>query len=445
MKALEKPPTVRNWEENNFQEAIQLFYSDKIKPLIREANKKYVYWDKFKYLKIPERVDPRTAWFCLKMSRSIQTRPIPAKDKRGQPFNFWLPDQVMENLHFIDSFAGGQIALDEPVPNKELKEKYLMRSLIEEAISSSLLEGAATTRKKAKELLISGKKPVSHAEKMIFNNYTTVKKLSSFKDRPLSIELLNSIHRSITEGTLKDPETSGRFRTSDDEPIVVQDFQGNTLFEPPPAGEVEPMALALIEFANQNQVPGEFIHPVIKAIILHFWLAYIHPFVDGNGRTARALFYWHLLKNNYWLMEYLSISSIFLKAPVQYARSFLYSEIDDRDLTYFIVYNLRVIRTAIDNLKFYIARKQKEVRLFDENLRGYPELNSRQSALLKHACRHPNFFYSIKNHQIRHGVTYQTARTDLLDLAKKKLMEKIKKGKTFYFILSKNFERGVAE
>ena len=87
-------------------------------------------------------------------------------------------------------------------------------------------------------------------------------------------------------------------------------------------------------------------HHHIRAIILHFWLAYGHPFVDGNGRTARALFYWAMLHEGYWLFEFISISNILRKAPAQYGLSFLYSETDDNDLTYFIVAQTKVIRRA---------------------------------------------------------------------------------------------------
>ena len=65
------------------------------------------------------------------------------------------------------------------------------------------------------------------------------------------------------------------------------------------------------------EIAGGFIHPMIRSIILHFWLAYDHPFVDGNGRTARALFYWSMLRHGYWLFEFISISQIILKGPDQ--------------------------------------------------------------------------------------------------------------------------------
>ena len=57
-------------------------------------------------------------------------------------------------------------------------------------------------------------------------------------------------------------------------------------------------------------------------------LAFIHPFVDGNGRTARSLVYWYMMKKGYWLTEYLSISRIIYRNKAQYEKAFLYTEAD---------------------------------------------------------------------------------------------------------------------
>jgi Fic family protein len=189
---------------------------------------------------------------------------------------------------------------------------------------------------------------------------------------------------------------------------------------------------AMCDFANQAKT-GVFLHPVVKAIVLHFWLAYDHPFIDGNGRTARALFYWSMLSQDYWLIEYVSISSILRKAPAKYGRSFLYTETDENDITYFIDAQLHVIGRAITELHNYLARKMNEVRKTEQLLRSSVQLNHRQLALLSHALRHPGTRYSIESHRRSHDITYQTARSDLLDLADKDVLIKSRSGKAYQF------------
>ena len=235
----------------------------------------------------------------------------------------------------------------------------MLRSLIEESITSSQLEGAHTTREVAKKMIQEGRDPRDRGERMILNNYRTMQHILDVKDGELTPKLVREIHRMVTDGTLSDPESAGRFRRPDQR-ITVSDTRGEDLHVPPPAEELPARMEQMCAFAN-GLTPDKFIHPVIRSMILHFWLAYDHPFVDGNGRTARALFYWSMLKYGYGLFEFLSISRILLKAPAQYGRAFLHTETDDNDLTYFLIYHADVIRKAISELHEYIARRTSEL------------------------------------------------------------------------------------
>jgi Fic family protein len=187
-----------------------------------------------------------------------------------------------------------------------------------------------------------------------------------------------------------------------------------------------------LDFANGENASG-FVHPVVRAIILHFWLAYDHPFLDGNGRTARGLFYWSMLSQRYWLFDFVSISHILRKAPSKYAQSFLCTETDDNDLTYFVLYQLKVIRRAISELHKYLTRKIQEVKHTEKLIRESGRFNHRQLALLGHALRHPDATYSIQSHKNSHSVSYQTARTDLLNLGARGYLTQTQIGNAYYF------------
>jgi len=190
----------------------------------------------------------------------------------------------------------------------------------------------------------------------------------------------------------------------------------------------------MCRFANEEG--GDvFIHPVLRAIILHFWLAYDHPFVDGNGRTARALFYWAMLRAGYRIFEFISISQSILKAPVKYGQAFLYTETDGNDLTYFIEHQLQVIDSAVSSIRDYVNVQLKRQQRLADLLRTQLRFNHRQQELLVHAIRHPGWIYTINGHQQSHGITNMTARKDLLDLEKAKLLVCEKRGKTFQFMV----------
>ena len=431
MKLPEKAPNWRSFWDKNPDGLIEL--SGLIAPMIAKGNKEYLYWDRFKYHPLPEKIKPEAAWASLKLSRWMrEVKSIPLQDPSGKYFTYWLPDHAHNSLHFIDQNSSGQILVDERVDHAEERQRYILRSIMEEAITSSQLEGAATTRVVAKEMLRSGRQPQDHAERMIFNNYVTISRIRNHLGERLTPELLCEFHRLISKDTLGNALQEGRFRTEKDEDIRVYDELDQVLHTPPAPHLIEGSVEKLCDFANA--VDGEeFVHPAIRGILLHFWLAYLHPFVDGNGRTARALFYWYMLKKKYWLFEYLSISRIIRKASAQYYRSFLYSEIDDRDMTYFIMFHLRAIGLAIEELRVYLARKQEESRKAIQFLKKQPHLNHRQRSLLMNAINRPTNVYTFNTHMKTHGVVYQTARADLLGLQAQGLLQMHKVGRKFRF------------
>lgn len=368
---------------------------------------------------------------ALKYERLAKMKEIPLEDRKGKHFRFCVPDRIAVQLHKIDLGAGGRIGMPEPVTNPNTRDQYLIRSLMDEAITSSQLEGAVTTREVAKDMLRSGRKPKDKSEKMILNNYRTMRRIREMKSRPLTPDLVFEIHRMITEETLENPDAAGRLRRVD-ELVTVEDEEGEIMHLPPTAEELPDRLIAMCDFAN-SETTEPFVHPAIRAIILHFWLAYDHPFIDGNGRTARALFYWAMLHSDYWLFEFISISDVLKRAPTKYYRAFLHTETDENDLTYFLLHQSDVIRKAIDNLHDYIARKTRETRETQVILRDMRHLNYRQQALVGHALRHPGTTYTIEGHQQSHGTAYNTARTDLQDLATKGLLEQGKSGKKMVF------------
>lgn len=402
--------------------------------LMREAKvqRHYLHWDRLRRYTPPPGVSHREWWMVQKLSRMDALKPISLKDTAQGAFQFAVPELVMEALHQIDLGAGGLASIPEPITNPQTRDRYLIRSLMEEAITSSQLEGAVTTREVAKEMIRSGRKPRDNSEQMILNNYVTMQRIRALKASALSPELVFHVHHLVTEKTLDDPTAAGRFRRADEERVVGDDF-GEIYHTPPPAEELTERMAAMCAFAN-GETPGYFVHPAVRAIILHFWLAYDHPFVDGNGRTARALFYWAMLHSGYWLFEFISISNILRKAPVQYGRSFLYTETDDNNLTYFIIAQTQVIRRAVRELHTYIERKTADLKDAESHMRALDLFNHRQVEIIRNALKHPGQRYTFASHQKSHNVVYQTARTDLLNLGERGVLEKRKKGKQMVFV-----------
>jgi len=278
---------------------------------------------------------------------------------------------------------------------------------------------------------------------MIYNNYATIRYLVDNQSQNFSVELLKDIQRLITHKTLVNAEYEGRFRTTDDI-MVMDNITGEIAHTPPAHKEIEDWIAQLSDFIN-NDNEKFFIHPIIKGIIIHFMIAYIHPFVDGNGRTARSLFYWYMIKKGYWLTEYLSISRIIHRSKKKYETAFLYTENDENDLSYFIQYNLEAMYKAFEELKLYLERKireQSDLLYFKE----IPKINERQAQILKILTEKPKSIFTAKELTSLFNVSVKTTRNDLQQLVSLGFMREINiNQRQLGYIKAENFEEKIEE
>jgi Fic family protein len=397
---------------------------------------RYLHWDKLRHLAPPEGLSRDEWWLGLKIRRGAGARLLPLQDTERISFRYGLPDPVLRRLHRIDQRASGEVAMDEVVTSeKQAGRRFLVNSLMEEAIRSSQLEGATTSRRVAKEMLRTGRKPRDRGELMILNNYRALQFMRDKMGESLSPEAILELHRIVTEGTLDNPSAAGRLQQPGEERVAVYDRDADErpVHRPPPAEELPERMRLLCDFANEGDDGEPFMYPVVRAILLHFWLAYDHPFEDGNGRTARILFFWLLQQRGYWLIEYLPISPIIREAPAQYGRAFVESESDEGDATYFLIHQLEVIEKALDKHDVYIQRKIAEVREVERLLQSEDGFNHRQLALLTDAVRSPEGVYTFGSHATSHRVTHETARTDLSDLAERGLLLRRSRGRGYTF------------
>lgn len=448
MKIPATPPPLRELYQAALQRGGEAGYIDLVtRPIGPAPEGKYRHWDIVRHLEPPDDLTPEEWWLAIKLARHHLYQELPLRDRGGSPFRYATPDIVLRLLHQIDREAGGAIRGTGLAINPRTRDTYLIRSLFEESITSSQLEGAATTREVAKEMLREGRRPRDRSEQMIYNNFQALQFIRTLGDSPLTESIILELQKILTEDTLDDPGAAGRLR-SETEPVHVVDEKGEILHTPPDARELPDRLGRLCAFANSTD-DSSFVHPVIRAVLLHFWMAYDHPFIDGNGRTARALFYWSMARQGYWLCEYLSISRIILNAPAEYARSFLYTETDDNDVTYFIVHHLHVMSRAIEELHTYLERKAQELHETESLLRQSRALreilNHRQLAVVNHALKNPYFRYTFDSHRGSHEISYQTARTDLLTLAKHGLLDRSKDGKMFVFIAPPDLHERIAK
>lgn len=411
---IELPPKI---DKKTLVNALVKGIDSNIMPIVDKVNADYEYWDKVKYKKLPEGYTPQMLWTNVKASRLRNM--ILVWEKYG--ISLCVTSQMQRLCHEFDMKFGSFWEVEGDTQTAE-KKYYLSSSLMEEAIYSSKMEGASTTRIVAKDMLRKKKSPQNKSQQMIANNYNTIQYIVEHKDEPLTEETLLHIHRLMTEKTMDNPEDTGRFRTNDK--VVVADMvEGDIIYTPPSFQEIPEFVESLCDFFN-NDNPRTFIHPIIRGIIVHFMLAFMHPFADGNGRTARALFYWYMLKEKYWLTEYMSISRVIAKSKPSYEKSFRYVENDGNDIGYFVAYNLRALDISFQQLTDYIQRKQREKKAATSFMIA-GNINYRQAMILQRLKEEPNTIMTVKDVQEQFSVSSMTARKDLSDLVQQGYLAEI--------------------
>ena len=429
---IESPPSI---EKKFYIKALMGETPEEANDLVDKINEKYEYWDKVKYKPLPQGYTTQLLWSHVKASRALGSKTVWPKYK----IKLFVTNKMQRMCHDFDMIFGS-FWESNTTPLENEKMRYLANSLMEEAIFSSQMEGAATTRAVAKEMLKNGMSPRDKSQQMISNNYKTICYIVEHKDEPLTPENIRLIHSLMTEKTLKNNDDVGRFRSEYDEVVVENQLTGEVVHTPPDASEIPDFINDLCSFFN-NGNKKIFIHPIIRGIIIHFMVAYMHPFVDGNGRTARALFYWYMLKEKYWLTEYMSISRVIANSKRSYEDAFLYTESDGYDIGYFVAYNLRVLELSFRQLKSYIEKKQREKQIANTFIIINKNINERQAQIIHHLIEHPQSVITVKEIQNKFLITPMTARHDLVDLVNKKYLTEIsinnrKKG----YIKSDNFD-----
>jgi len=401
----------------------------------KTSDTEYLYWDDFLYKEpSPKGISKESLWAVTKLTRKMRSIGSPIRDKNGNPFTWSKLSSFEEFFHDLDMNTGGGLFVGNAEIDKVDKQKLISRGIMDEAIASSQLEGAATSRQAAKKMLREGRKPKNSSEQMIVNSYLSMKSIEErYKDERMTLDLLLEMHGMITKDTLDSEGERPRPREKGDPIVVSDDMDGTVYHEGPDTGFVKTELIRMIRFANDELETEGFIHPMIKAIMLHFWIGYLHPFTDGNGRLARLLFYWYLIRNGYWAFAYLPISKVIKQSPKQYILAYVYSEQDDNDLSYFINYHIRRVKIAMKEFLEYVKKQSDKNVSMHEKCGIRYHLNDRQVHLLQYLHGDPDASTTLITHVNVNQVSRVTASKDLKDLVQKGFLLSTRRGRNVYY------------
>lgn len=453
---LEKPKDIKNIS-NKIKEIF--FKDEKFMSLIYKdgfsrGNNKYLFWDRIKhrddklYIKSesnPEKVEINSEfkWKLIKIARNIKSKKTPIKTENDKSFTYNDLPGLDQFLHETDLYLGGNFSIGDNLDEKS-KKRIFLNSLSEEAIASAQLEGAHSSREAAKKMITEQRKPKTKDEIMILNNYKAMMKLESEfagkKDKKIDINTLFEYHKVLTKDAIEEDnfDAVGRLRKKDEDINVVDNENNYILHISPDINFVKKELKRLIDFVNDDE-KYDFVHPVIKAIMIHFWIGYLHPFYDGNGRMARLLFYLYLLKHDYHFFGYYPISLAIKKSQQQYKMSYVYSEQDDEDLTYFIDYNIRKIKQAKKDFEKYIEKlslEQEKNKERNKELELKYGLNDRHMDLLEYLVKSVGNFMTLSVYVDNNQISKVTGIRDFKVLKKEQFVDNKKVGREIKYFIS---------
>ena len=401
---------------------------------------RYLHYDELKY-RVPSPLKPEIVWSIVKQARNKQRVPIIALGEPPVQCHAVLTPRIQKALSETDrNTTAAALAVIADKVGERVRLDYLVQDLIEdESISSSQLEGAATTTRIAKNMLRRRRKPRTLDEKMILGNFKMMLHAWKRRTQPLDLDLIQELHQVGVEGINDDHYQPGVFRHTND--VVVEDSEGHVVHAPPPAENLASRLQAIVDWVNTDHDSGAnlFIHPLIKAIVLHFAIGYEHPFRDGNGRVARALFYWYMYRNEFEAFRYISISALLKERATQYGKSYLYTETDEMDLTYFIEYQCKVVVEAIGAVQSAWLRAAEEAEKFNRWLWDsglYQQLNEKQKIVFQVAKSDIVQAFTIRNVEHNLGCSYNTAAAVLNGLVSLKLFRKRKEGRQWVYTMA---------
>ncbi len=406
-----------------------------------DGNGRYLPFDELRHRTPPSGLSVSMHWFGTLTARRGSARALPLLGPGDQQFWYCPAQPLLALLDQLDQTQRGHVLADESLMTTAARRRWLQRGLMSESIQSSRLEGANTSRQLAQAMLTDGRAPRDNSERMIVNNFAAMQTVTEWadNDEPVDLQHILQLHKIVTDGTLPDERDAGRLQRPGEDRVSVVSSSGEILHRPPPADELPDRMQRICEFANSSRAE-DFIHPLVRAILLHFMIGYDHPFVDGNGRTARALFYWSLLRSDWWLAPYLPISQFLFRAQRQYDRAYQCVTADNNDATHFILHQLDIMSKAVAQLDTDLQEQAAATRDLVERLtdRGFSE---RQLAVLECALDQPNRIFTIAQQQNEHRVSYWAARADLQDLAERGYLLRERSGKKFVFRPATDLEK----
>jgi len=336
-------------------------------------------------------------------------------------------DSIVNNLTLIAEAR--TVILHAPlVPKWEVSLRR--DALVQSAHASTAIEGNQLTLEEVSALAQGRDIMVRRKDKQEVINY--LKALEEIPRHSQSTALglpgLLKMHKTVTSGTLDDPKDEGAFRNC--RVAVVNKATGQIVFEPPAVKMVKPLAEYLLKWFGSPLTLK--IDPVLQAGIAHYELVRIHPFVDGNGRTARVLASLALYKRGFDVKRFFALDDYYDHDRPAYSAALKSVDRNTLDLTAWLEYFTGGVAVSIKGVKDKVMALSRDIKVLKD--KGQIALTGRQMKIVEFI--NDNGKITNKDMQAMLNVSPQAVHKEITKLVKLGVVKTVGLGRAMHYELA---------
>jgi Fic family protein len=340
-----------------------------------------------------------------------------------------ITDRIARNLAEIERVRG---FLEGARLRAEWLEEMQGRAAVIESHHSTHIEGTELTLEQAEKILAGEKvENVREKDTTEVKNYREALDLVARylgKEDPITEELIKDIHRTLVKEVRGGEYSPGEYRGIQN--YIINSATGEIVYTPPAAIFVPDMMEELLEWINRQRD----ISSLLLAGIAQFQFVHIHPFLDGNGRTARLLSTLILYKTGYDFKRLFTLSEYYDRDRPAYYRAIQSVRDSDMDMTGWLEYFTEGLKTQLVEVqeRGELAIKRDMLR---ERITALG-LKERQEAVVEYVFQQGKI--TNREYQQLCKVSQATAKRDLQEMVDKGVLEQVgKKGRGIYYVLKK--------
>ncbi len=367
-------------------------------------------------------------WSRIERERARKAQNLDLLGKNGKPFYLVLVPKILTLIAEIAEDRGFLSSLK--LPKSYIKTRS-QKALKKEAYYSSRIEGAVTSFEEAlRHMNRKVRRFSDESMQMIYNNKEALEFMFQHKADNFSKDVILGLHKILLYNTHKDkPIAVGQYRKG---PIYVVNAQREVVYEAPPPDQAKKMMEQFVAWMNQKPP----VHPLVDAAIAHLYFVHVHPFDDGNGRSARALSNLYLEKNGYSFINLLSPSDYFEHHRSAYYKSIQAAEGHGNDATYFALFYLEALKSELQKIKDELKKNQKTQGIRDVlDRETRTKLNRRQIKAIRWLLENASPMTTRKYCKLN-KCSDETARKDFNTLLGMDLITTVGSGRSTTYVLS---------